>query len=119
MTPLRQRSIDDRQRRHDAPKTPPLSGEGVSLLARHVKRSPERLGPEHLRAYQRALVHAQQRSWRRFQQSVCARRLRDRITLGQDWRITPIPCPRAEQTLPMGLSPPAVAQCLAASPQLT
>jgi hypothetical protein len=119
MTPLRQRSIADLQRRHDSPTTPPLSGECGSRFARSFKRSPELLGPEHRRADQRSLVHEQKRAWSRCTQTVCALRVLDRITLGQDGRLPHLPFPRAAKPLPMVRRPPDVAQCLAAIPPLT
>jgi integrase/recombinase XerD len=119
MTPRRQRDIEDMPRRHDAPNTPALSGACVSLVARSCKRSPELLGPAHMRAYPRALVQEQKRAWSRFHQTVCALRLRSRIPRGTDWRITHSLFPRAEQKLPMGRSQTAGAPCVAASPPLT
>jgi site-specific recombinase XerD len=104
------------QLRNYSPKTQPLYVACVALFARSFHRSPELLGPEHIRAYQLALVHAQKRAWSRFNQTVCALRVRDRVTLGQDWRITPIPFPRAEKTRPIVLSQPEVAQCFATIP---
>lgn len=67
-----------------------------------------------MRASQLSLVHDKQVSGSRFHQSVCALRCRYRVTLGQDWAITPIPCPRKDTTRPGVLSPAAVAQVLGA-----
>ena len=102
------------QGRNLSPKTQRLDVECVSLYARHFRTSPERLGPEDMRAYQRYLVHDKQVSWSRFNQRVCALRFLSRVTLGNDWAITPIPFPRKEHTLPVVLSPSEVAQCLGA-----
>jgi integrase len=114
MTPLRQRYLEDMQVRHLSPKTQHLDVECVSLYARHFRQSPERLGPEDIRAYPLYLVHDKQVSWSRFNQRVCALRFRSRVTLGKDWAITPIPLPRKETTLPVVLSPSDVAQLLGA-----
>jgi integrase/recombinase XerD len=119
MTPRRQRYIEDMPLRHYAPNTTPLSVACVSLVARSCKRSSELLGPAHMRAYPRDLVHEQKSSWSRFHQTVCALRLLSRITRGQDWSLTHIPFPRAEQKLPMVRSQTAVAPCVAANPHLT
>lgn len=119
MTPRRQRSIEDMPLRHYSPKTPQLSVECGSLWARYCKRSPELLGPEHMRAYQRYLVHEQKRAWSRCNQTGCALRFLYRITLGKAWSITHIPFPRAEKKLPMVLSQTAVAQFVAAIPHRT
>ena len=118
MTPLRQRYFEDMQLRHYAPTTQPLYVECVSLFARYCHRSHELLGPEHIRAYQCSLVHEQQRSWNRFNQTVCALRFPSPVTLGKDWSITHRPFPRAEKKLPLVLSKPAVAQFFAGIPTL-
>ena len=119
MTPLRQRYLEDMQVRNLSPKPQRLYVECVSLYARHFRKSPERLGPEDIRAYQLYLVHDQQVSWSRFNQRVCALRFRYRVTLGQDWAITHIPYPRKDTTLPVVLSPSEVAQFLGALTNLT
>ena len=119
MTPLRQRYIEDMQLRNYSPKTQQLYVECVSLFARYFHRSPELLGPEHIRAYQLYLVHEKKSSWSRFNQTVCALRFLYRVTLGKDWSITHIPFPRAEKKLPIVLSQPEVAQFFAAIPNLT
>jgi integrase/recombinase XerD len=118
MTPLRQRYIEDMQLRNYSPKTQQLYVECVSLFARYFHRSPELLGPEHIRAYQLYLVHEKKSSWSRFNQTVCALRFLYRVTLGKDWSITHIPFPRAEKKLPIVLSQPEVAQFFAAIPNL-
>lgn len=114
MTPLRQRYLEDMQVRNLSPNTQRLYVACVSLYARHCRKSPERLGPEDIRAYQLYLVHDTQVSWSRFNQSVCALRFLYRVTLGKDWAITHLPCPRKEHTLPVVLSPSEVAQFLGA-----
>jgi integrase/recombinase XerD len=119
MTPRRPRSSADLPLRNSSPKTRPLAVACVSRFARSVHRSPALLGPEPRRASQLERVHEQKRSWRRFPQTVCARRCLDRVTLGQDWRLTHRPCPRAETPLPIVRSPPAVAPVFAAIPPLT
>ena len=81
MTPLRQRDSEDLQLRNSSPKTPPLYVECVSLFARYFPRSPELLGPEHIRAYQLYRVQEQKSSWSRFNQTVCALRFLYRVTL--------------------------------------
>ena len=56
MTPLRQRMLHELQRRNYSPST--LRGylNAVSQFAEYFHRSPEQLGPEHLRRYQRHLL---------------------------------------------------------------
>jgi hypothetical protein len=52
MTPLRQRMLEDMQVRNLSPLTQRSYVEHVSRFARHFGRSPARLGPEEIRAYQ-------------------------------------------------------------------
>ena len=91
MTELRQRYLEDLRLRNYAPKTLQTYVECVSLFARYFKRSPEDLGPEHIREYQRYLVEEKKNSWSRFNQTVCAPRFLYRNTLGRDWAISHIP----------------------------
>ena len=56
MTPLRQRMLHELQRRGFSPATIRGYLSAVSQFAEYFHRSPERLGPEHLRRYQRYLL---------------------------------------------------------------
>lgn len=114
MTELRQRYLQDLRLRNYAPKTLQTYVECVSLFARYFRRSPEELGPEHIREYQRFLVEEKKCSWSRFNQTVCALRFLYRNTLGRDWAITHIPFPRKQKKLPVVLSREEAAQFLAA-----
>ena len=57
MTPLRQRFIDDLRLRNYAARTIDTYVGHIAAFARHFGRSPERLGPEDVRAYQLHLLH--------------------------------------------------------------
>jgi integrase/recombinase XerD len=52
MTPLRQRMLEDMQIRNLSPHTQATYIAQVARFARHVGRSPDRLGREEIRAYQ-------------------------------------------------------------------
>ncbi len=52
MTSLRQRMTEDMQVRNLALNTQTSYLQQVSLFARHCNKSPEQLGPEHIRDYQ-------------------------------------------------------------------
>ena len=52
MTPLRRRMTEDMQVRNLSPRTQDTYLNQVSLFARHFGQSPDRLGPEQIRAYQ-------------------------------------------------------------------
>jgi site-specific recombinase XerD len=114
MTELRQRYLQDLRLRNYSPKTLQTYVECVSLFARYFERSPEELGPEHIREYQRYLVEEKKCSWSRFNQTVCALRFLYRNTLGCDWAISHIPFPRKQKKLPVVLSRDEAAQLLAA-----
>lgn len=114
MSELRQRYTQDLRLRNYAPKTVKAYVECVSLFARYFRRSPEHLGPEHIREYQLYLVEEKKCSWSRFNQTVCALRFLYGKTLGRDWAITHIPFPRKQKKLPVVLSREEVSQLLAA-----
>ena len=114
MTELRQRYLEDLRVRNYSPRTLETYVHCVSLFARYFKRSPEHLGPEHIRAYQVYLVEEKKCSWSRFNQTVCALRFLYHNTLGRDWAITHIPFSRKQRKLPVVLSRDEAAQFLAA-----
>lgn len=114
MTPLRQRMLEDMRVRNLSPRTQRLYVDCVAAFARHFGKSPERLGPEDIRAYQVYFVQQQQVSWSTFNQTVCALRFLYRITLGRDWAVQHISFPRREKTLPVVLSLAEVAQVFTA-----
>lgn len=118
MTELRKRYLQDLRLRNYAPKTLQAYVQSVSLFARYFKRSPEQLGPEHIREYQRYLVEEKKCSWSSFNQTVCALRFLYHKTLGRDWAISHIPFPRKQRKLPVVLSRDEVAQFLAAIKKL-
>ena len=114
MTELRQRYLEDLRLRNYSPRTLKTYVECVSHFARYFKRSPEELGPEHIRQYQLYLVEEKKCSWSRYNQTVCALRFLYGKTLGRDWAITHIPFPRKHKKLPVVLSREEAAQFLAA-----
>jgi site-specific recombinase XerD len=83
----------------------------VAAFARHFGRSPEELGPEHIRAWQVYLVEERGVSWSTLNIAVCALRFLYRKTLGKDWVIQHIPYAKREKKLPVVLSPEEV-RCL-------
>jgi integrase/recombinase XerD len=73
MSPLRRRMIEDMTVRNLAPATQQSYLYAVARFSRHFARSPDRLGLEHVRAYQVHLA-AQKRSWSHINQASCALR---------------------------------------------
>jgi integrase/recombinase XerD len=114
MTPLRKRFLEDLQLRNFAPKTIRIYLAAAVRFAAHFKRSPEVLGPEHVRAYQLHLIHERLVSWDTFNQAVCALRFLYRTTLGRPDVVTMVPYGKRPRVLPVVLSPEEVAALIEA-----
>jgi integrase/recombinase XerD len=112
MTPLRRRMIDDLTLRNRAPRTIHVYTECVAEFARHFHTSPENLGPEHVRSYLLHLVQERQVSLSVFNQARHALRFLYRVTLGQDWVVADVVCPKTPKKLPVVLSPDETARFL-------
>jgi integrase/recombinase XerD len=112
VTNLRQRMLEDLRIRNLAEGTQQSYVSSVAAFARHFGRSPDELGPEHIRAWQ---VHLVERgvSWSTLNIAVCALRFLYRTTLGKDWAIDHIPYAKPERKLPIVLSPQEVQRFLA------
>lgn len=118
MTPLRQRMIEDMRLRNFAPRTIQVYVERVAAFAKHFGRSPERLGATDVRAYLLHLVQAKRASWSYYNQALCALRFLYRVTLGKEWVLDGVVCPKGEKKLPVVLSPDEVARFFEAIPSL-
>ena len=99
MTPLRRRMLEDMQIRNYSPHTIDGYIRYVAQFAKHFNTSPERLGPEHIRAYQVHLLK-QEVSESIFIQSVCALRFLYEKTLHHPWMVEYIPYPKKPKKLP-------------------
>jgi site-specific recombinase XerD len=104
VAPLRQRMIEDMKVRNLSPDTEKCYIDRVAKFAQHFGRSPELLGAEEIRAYQVYLIEQKHASWAVLNQTVCALRFLYRNTLGRDWVIQHIPCPKKPRKLPVILS---------------
>jgi site-specific recombinase XerD len=105
--------IDDMRVRNLAPGTIEVYVRAVAAFARHFGKSPQVLGPEHVRAYQVFLVNSKV-SWPVFNQTVCALKFIYGTTLGKDWAFHKIPFPKQPKKLPVVLSVEEVARFLGA-----
>jgi integrase/recombinase XerD len=114
MTPLRRRMIEDLTLRNRAPRTIQAYTECVAEFARYFHASPEHLGPEHVRSYLLHLVQERQVSWSSYNQARCALQFLYRVTLGQDWVVEEVACPKVPKRLPVVLSPDEMARFLKA-----
>lgn len=114
MSSLRHRMIDDLKIRNYAPGTIGEYVRRVRQFACYFGKSPDLLGPPHIRQYQVHLVNEEKASWAKFNQTVCALRFLYRTTLGKDWAITHIPFPKQPKKLPVVLSIREVGKLLGA-----
>jgi integrase/recombinase XerD len=113
MTSLHRQMIEDMQIRNFAVSIQESYVRQVSLFARHFKKSPERLGPEHIRAYQVHLTNEKKLSPGSIAIAIAALRFLYRITLKKDWSFPDIiPAPKVPKKLPIVLSPEEVVQFL-------
>jgi integrase/recombinase XerD len=113
MTSLRRRMIEDMQIRNLAVNTQKSYVQQVSLFAQYFQKSPELLGPEHIRAYQVYLTNEKKLSTGSITIAISALRFLYGVTLKKDWSFRDlIPAPKAPKKLPVILSPEEVLQFL-------
>ena len=106
MTPLRRRMTEDMQIRNLAHCTQQSYLDQVTRFANHFRRSPDRLGPEHIRDYQLFLTAEKQLAPGSIGVAVSALRFLYGVTLGKDWDIAEVlPAPKQPSTLPVVPSP--------------
>jgi site-specific recombinase XerD len=85
----------------------------VSLFARYFHKSPERLGPEDIRAYQVYLTNEKKLAPNTVVVAVAALRFLYKVSLQKDWSFEDlIPTPKKPQKLPVVLSPEEVLKFL-------
>jgi integrase/recombinase XerD len=113
MTPLRQRMTEDMQIRNLADNTQQSYLLQIACFAKHFNQSPEALGPEDIRTYQRHLVNVKKLAPSSICITVAALRFLYKVTLKQDWAFDEITPPKKPQTLPVILSPAEVSHFLA------
>lgn len=118
MTQLRQRMLEELQRRNYSAGTIRLYLLHVAAFARHFHRSPDQLGAEEIRRYQLFLIQEKKLAWSSYNQIVCALRFFYAKTLKRAWLLEDIPFPRKQQQLPLILSREEVARILTAPQHL-
>jgi len=105
--------LEDMRVRRLSPFTQRTYVETVARFARYFKRSPERLGPEQIRAYQVYLSTERGLATSSLLVAVSALRFVYRVTLQKRWSFDDvIPAPKKPQALPVVLSPQEVVQFL-------
>jgi integrase/recombinase XerD len=116
MTPLRKRMIDEMQLRNFAPKTIQVYVENVARFARYYHKSPDKLGPEEVRAYLLYLIQERKNAWGTYKQALAALRYFYRWVIKGPEIVEDILCPRPERRLPVVLSFEEVRRFFAAIP---
>jgi site-specific recombinase XerD len=101
MTQLRQRMLEELQRRNYSAETIRLYLHHVAAFAQHFHRSPDQLGAEHIREYQLFLIQQKKLAWSSYNQVVCALRFFYAKTLKHSILLEDLPFPRKEQRLPL------------------
>jgi len=113
MTHLRKRMSEDMQVRNLSPNTQLSYVQQVSLFARYFGKSPESLGPEHIRTYQLYLTNEKKLAPGSILIAVAALRFLYKVTLHKEWSFDEvIPAPKKPQKLPVVLSPEEVLKFL-------
>lgn len=118
VTPLRQRMLEDLQIRQYSPTTIRLYLSSVAEFAKHFRKSPDQLGPEHIRQYQLFLIKEKQACQSTCIQFVSAARFFYTHTLHRKIEIERIPFPRRQRKLPLILSRDEVKALLEAPAKL-
>ena len=85
MTSLRLRMLEDMQIRNLAVTTQQSYVQQVSLFARYFNQSPERLGPEQIRAYQVYVTKEKKLATGSILIAISALRFLYKVTLKKDW----------------------------------
>src|SRR5262249_32317044 len=112
MTPLRRRMTEDLILHNLSPKTIRLYVNWVADFARHFHTSPDQLGPERVRSYLLHLVQERKVSCNVQKQARLALPFLYRVTLGKEWVVEKVACPKAPETLPVVLSQDEMARFL-------
>ena len=118
MTPLRRRMIEDMILRNFTPSTINAYVRYVARFARHYNTSPERLGPDQVRAYLLYLIQEKKIAPSYSTQILSALRFLYGVTLRKDEVLKGIVYPKRSRKLPVVLSLDEAAQFLGAVTKL-
>jgi integrase/recombinase XerD len=114
MTQLRDRMLEELERRNYAPGTAKAYLFAVEQFAEHFHRPPDRLGAEHIREYQLYLFRERKLAAKTVSQRVAALRFFYVKTLKRHHMLEHLPLPRLPKKLPTVLSREEVGRLLAA-----
>ena len=112
MTQLRQKMLEELQRRHYAYRTANTYIRIVRDFTAYFHRPPDKLGPEHIRQYQAYLFQSKKLSPASVSQYVSALRFLFVKTLRRHFLTEHIPFPKSPRHLPVVLSPEEVTRLI-------
>ena len=115
MTRLRQIMLEELERRNYAPGTIRCYIRTVEHYARHFHRSPDQLGPEHIRQYQALMFRKWKLAPNTVSQRLAALRFFYIQVLKQGWSVAETPYPKKVLHLPQVLSQQEVARLIEAA----
>lgn len=118
MTQLRQKMLEELRRRNYSHRTATTYVRIVREFAEHFHKSPDKLGPEHIRQFQAHLFQTKKLSPFTVSQYVSALRFLFVKTLRRHFLTEYIPFPKCPKRLPTVLSPEEVTRIINASPNL-
>src|SRR6516164_10973922 len=101
MTALRQRMQEELRLRNYSPETIRSYTGAVADFARYFHKSPDQLGPEHIRIYLLYLVNERKLSWQTLQGRRSALKFLYVRTLKQTWFDTEVAKPKVRRKLPV------------------
>jgi len=104
MTELRKRMLEDLQLRNYSTASQRSYIDAVARFARYFNKSPEKLGPEEIRAYQLHLLNEKELAWSTLGLNLCALKFLYTKTLAQPWVVEKAPNPKVPRPLPTVLS---------------
>jgi integrase/recombinase XerD len=104
MTRLRQMMLEELERRNYAQTTIEDYIRAVKDFAKYFHRSPERLGPQHIREYQAYCFRERKLSPSSVTQRLAALRFLFIKTLKRSWSVAETPYPKQGRRLPTVLS---------------
>ena len=115
MTQLRDRMLEELERRNYSPGTARCYLQAVQQFAEHFHRAPDQLGAEQIREYQLYLLRERKLSPKTVAQRTAALRFFYVKTLKRRYMLEHLPFPKLPEKLPIVLSREEVSRLLAAS----